>query len=413
MIDQERNIIACLFQAYETQWVDSIVESVTEEMFTDSQCQRIFRNGIQAIGSHGSATLSVVSDTDAIAVKVWQRTMVNPSPSISYVHTEYKRRKIADFCHMATQELMLAEPVAVLSSLQSRLDSLSTASGAEPKLSSYYVRSLIDQLQDDSRVFINTGIADFDVYMKGFQSGQMVVIAGRPGQGKSVLASQIALTNALQGRPVLMFNLEMSGEEIVGRIISGELGINSEQIANRDLNQYQLERIISKKDIMDGVPLHIDVNTGHTINSMRSIARKYRRQHGIELIVVDYLQLIGEEKDKGENREQLVARMSRSFKILAKELEIPVIILSQLSRESDKRTTKEPQLSDLRDSGAIEQDADVVIFVHRPETHDIQTFDDGSSTAGCVVVKVAKRRNGPTQTMRLLFNSKDQRIENL
>jgi replicative DNA helicase len=413
MIDHERNIVACLFQQYEQNWIDTILESVTEDMFTDSSAQRMFQSAHKAIKSHGSATISILSDHEAQALKQWNKTMVNPTPSISYVSTEYKRRMIAEYCYGATEQLMATEPDEVMKVLQSRLDGLAQSLGGEPKLASHYVRSLIEQLKDDTKVFVNTGIGDFDTYMKGFQAGQMVVIAGRPAQGKSVLATQIALTNALHHRPVLMFNLEMSGEEMVGRIIAGELGINSEIIANRDLHPYQLQQIEKRQDILDDIPLYIDERTSHTINSIRSVARKYKRQHGIELILVDYLQLIGEEKDRGENREQLVARMSRSFKILAKELEIPVIILSQLSRESDKRTNKEPQLSDLRESGAIEQDADVVIFVHRPETHGIETFDDGSSTHGCIVVKVAKRRNGPTQSLRLRFNAPSQRIENL
>ena len=413
VMSEEQNIVACLFQSYDTSYVDSVLEAVTDDMFTDSQAQRLFRLATKSIKAHGSATPSILTAEDAKDVKAWLGMVYDPRASIGQVLTHYKRRKIQEYCEVANNELFTQEPDNVLRQLATRLDSLNRSLSGEPKPASHYLRSLIDQLNDDTRVFVNSGIADFDLSLKGFQAGQMVVIAGRPGQGKSVLATQIALHNAINGRPVLMFNFEMSGEEIVGRIIAGELGINSERIANRELSEYQIRQVTERHDLLDGVQLYIDPDTSHTIASIRSLARKYKRQHDIGLLVVDYLQLIGEEKDKGENREQLVARMSRSFKVLAKELEIPVIVLAQLSRESDKRTTKEPQLSDLRESGAIEQDADVVMFVHRPETYGIETFSDGTSTHGCVMVKVAKRRNGPTSEMRLRFNAPDQRIENL
>jgi replicative DNA helicase len=410
MIDEERNIVACMFQDFYPEWTDLVIESVTEDMFTDRDCARIFATAYSAITTHGSAKISVLPSELAQDVSKWKRTISNPSASLSLVLGEFKRRKLTEYCYGAIEMVMKDNPDEILRHLQGRLDTLSMSIGGDPKLAQVYLNSLIEQVQNP-KPFISTGIADFDAYMRGFQAGQMVVIAGRPGQGKSVLGTQIALTSAVQGRPALMFNFEMSGEEIVGRIIAGELGINSESIANRDLYPSQIEHMISRKDMLDGLPLFIDTKTSHNINSIRAIARKYKRQHNIGVLVVDYLQLIHEDKDRTENREQVVARMSRSFKVLAKELEIPVIILSQLSRESDKRATKEPQLSDLRESGAIEQDADIVMFTHRPETHGIDTFEDGSSTAGMMLLKVAKRRNGRTATLRLRFNAKDQRIE--
>ena len=412
MIDEERNAIACLYQQYDQSWVDAVMV-LSEDNFTDSTHVRLFTKARDAINAHGSARPSILSEEDATLVRKWQLTMTHPATSVSLLITEAKRRKTIEYCRSAAQAMVNGDPNKILAHLQNLLDGLNKSIGGDPKLASEYLRSLIAQLSDANRTGVGTGIADFDAYIKGFLPGQMVVIAGRPGQGKSVLASQVATATALSGKPALMFNFEMSGEELVGRIISGELGINSEMIANRDLFPSQLDDIKSRADMLDGLPLFIDPETSHTINSIRSVARKYKRKHDIGLIVVDYLQLIAEERDKGENREQVVARMSRSFKVLAKELDIPVIILSQLSRESDKRATKEPQLSDLRESGAIEQDADVVMFVHRPETYDIQTFDDGTSTAGVVVIKVAKRRNGPLAHIRLRFNAKHQRIEGL
>jgi replicative DNA helicase len=412
-MNEEQNIIACMFQSWDTAWVDLIMDSVTEDMFTDTQTAKMFQIASKAIKSHGTASQSLIDGEYAKDLSKWMGGIYNPESSISYVLANHKRRKIAEYCDTATTELMRTEPDEVLRQLSTKLDSLNRTLGGDPKPASHYLRSLIEQINDTERVFINSGIADFDVFMKGFQAGQMIVIAGRPAQGKSVLGAQIALHNAVNGRPVLMFNFEMSGEEIVGRIIAGELGINSERIANRELSESQMRQLSERPDLLDDVPLYIDPDTSHTLSSIRSLARKYKRLYNIGAIVIDYLQLIGEEKDRGENREQLVARMSRSLKVLAKELEIPVIILAQLSRESDKTATKEPELHHLRESGAIEQDADVVIFVHRPEYYGIETFDDGSSTHQCIIVKVAKRRNGPISRMRLRFNAPDQRIENL
>lgn len=412
MIDEERNTIACMFQQYDNSWVDAVMV-LSDDMFSDSTHQRLFSKAKESINTHGSAKLSILSKEDADQVRKWQMQMVNPRSSVSLILTENKRRKTIEYCRAASMAMVNGNPEKILAHLQLKLDNLTKSIGGDPKPASEYLKSLIAQLQDTSKPMVRTGIADFDAYIKGFQPGQLVVIAGRPAQGKSVLATQIAVSTAVNGKPVLLFNFEMSGEELVGRIIAGEIGINSETIANRDLYPSQLETIVSRADMLDGLPLFIDPETSHTINSIRATARKYKRKYDIGLVVVDYLQLIGEDRDKGENREQVVARMSRSFKVLAKELEIPVIILSQLSRESDKRATKEPQLSDLRESGAIEQDADIVMFVHRPETYDIDTFEDGTSTAGVIAIKTAKRRNGPTATVRLRFNAKHQKIEGL
>jgi replicative DNA helicase len=412
-IDHERNIIACLFQTYEPSYPDTILEAVIPDMFSDSSTARMYLQGIEAIRKHGTASPTILSESDAHELKNWLRTISNPTASISYMATEYKRRKIAEFCYGGIEQAMIEDPDEVLSHLQTRLDSLNMVTAQDPKPASFYLHLLADHIGEVNKMGINTGIPDFDGYMSGFQGGQMVVIAGRPAQGKSVLGSQIALHNALNGRPSLMINLEMGGEEIVGRIIAGELKINSERIANRDLSEWQIEHIKNRRDLLDGLPLYIDTRTSHTLASMRALFRKYKRTHDIGLIVIDYLQLIGEKTERGEIREQVVARMSRFIKVMAKELDIPIIILSQLSRESDKRTSKEPQLSDLRESGAIEQDADIVIFVHRPELHGIETFTDNSSTKGVICVNVAKRRNGPTHNMRLHFNAPDQRIEGL
>lgn len=324
--------------------------------------------------------------------------------------TEHKREKLVSYCEKAIQHLMTEPPDKVIKSLSNVLDSLSFDSDSDPKLLKAHIKDLIEELRKPEAMMVQVGLSDFDKKLGGFKGGQMVVIAARPGMGKSVFASQIAVNNSVRNIPVLFLSLEMSGTEIASRIVSGHLGISSTALQERRLSDEDWEALSNAPENMD-VPLYIHDKANMDIAGMRALIRKYVRTYGVKLVVVDYIGLINEPKEGAENREQQVARMSRFFKTEAKEQDIPIIVLAQLNREMEKRGSKMPQLSDLRESGSIEQDADTVIFLHRPEMVGLETMPDGTSSEGKIIINVAKRRSGTTGSIVAHFNGDKQIIQ--
>jgi replicative DNA helicase len=210
-----------------------------------------------------------------------------------------------------------------------------------------------------------------------------------------------------QRKPVAFFSLEMSAADLIMRLVSAETGIHNEKLRQANLTNSELVKLVEKVTTLTDAPLYIDDTAGLSIFELRAKCRRLKQQYNIECVIIDYLQLmIGDRSLKG-NREQEISSISRSLKNLSKELEIPVIALSQLSRALESRSvkSKRPQLSDLRESGAIEQDADLVLFIYRPECHDLATFDDDENTpsAGLADLIIAKNRNGRTGNVRLRF----------
>lgn len=246
---------------------------------------------------------------------------------------------------------------------------------------------------------IETGFTELNSLMRGWQRSDLVILAARPGMGKTALALCFAKNAAMSGSPTAIFSLEMSAEQLYMRMASQETEIDHDLIKNGMDAQTEalFERDMEK---LKNAPLFIDDSGGLTIFELRNKARKLKREENLELIIVDYLQLMSGGGKEG-NREQEISTISRSLKSLAKELNIPVIALSQLSREVEKRPTRRPQLSDLRDSGSLEQDADMVFFIYNPEYYGITTDADGNSTAGIAQIINAKNRHGATKEIYL------------
>jgi replicative DNA helicase len=330
--------------------------------------------------------------------------------SLALLVTEHKREKLVTYCEKAIQHLITEPPEKVIKSLSNVLDNLSFNHDSDPKLLKAHIQDLIADLRKPEAMMVKVGLSDFDRKLGGFRAGQMVVIAARPGMGKSVFASQIAVNNAVRNIPALFLSLEMSGSEISSRIVSGHLGISSTALQERRLTDADWEALNNAPDNMD-IPLYIHDKADMDISNMRALIRKYVRTHGVKLVLIDYIGLINEPKEGNENREQQVARMSRFFKTEAKEQDIPIIVLAQLNREMEKRGSKMPQLSDLRESGSIEQDADTVIFLHRPEMVGLETMPDGTSSEGKIIINVAKRRSGTTGSIVAHFNGDKQIIQ--
>lgn len=266
---------------------------------------------------------------------------------------------------------------------------------------------------------IPSGFTQVDKLTSGWQPSDLIIIAARPGMGKTALTLSMARNMAVNYNiPVAFFSLEMSSVQLITRLISSETGLSSEKLRTGNLEKHEWEQLNVKVKGLEKAPLYIDDTPSLSIFDLRAKARRLASQHGIKLIMIDYLQLMtaGTSQKGGGNREQEISTISRNLKALAKELNVPVIALSQLSRAVETRGgSKRPLLSDLRESGAIEQDADIVSFIYRPEYYKIDEWDDEerTPTAGQAEFIVAKHRNGGLDEIRLKFVGHLGRFENL
>lgn len=241
---------------------------------------------------------------------------------------------------------------------------------------------------------LSTGYQMLDKKLSGLQGSQLIVIAGRPGMGKTSFALNIAQNVAVRGNiPVAIFSLEMSREQLAVRMLCSEAYVDSQKTRSGGLTHDDLDRLAVAVNILGVSPMYVDDSPVVTVLEILAKARRLKQEKGLGLIVIDYLQLMTG-KERRENRQQEISAMTRSLKIMAKEIDVPVMLLSQLSRESEKRETKVPLLSDLRESGSIEQDADVVIFLHRDNYYNAEA--DATTR-----VIVAKQRSGPTGEINL------------
>ena len=268
----------------------------------------------------------------------------------------------------------------------------------------------IDSLfhSDSSLTGIPTGIDAFDMKTSGLQKGDLIIVAGRPSMGKTSFAMNLAEHAAIREKvPTAVFSMEMSGEQLALRMISSLGRIDQSKVRNGKLDDEDWPRITSAVTLMSEAPIFIDDTPALSPTEMRARARRLKREHGLGLIVVDYLQLMQVAGTK-ENRTGEISEISRGLKSLAKELDVPVIALSQLNRNLEQRPDKRPVMSDLRESGSIEQDADIIVFIYRDEV-----YNENSPDAGTAEVLIGKQRNGPTGKVRTAFLGRFTRFENL
>ncbi len=263
---------------------------------------------------------------------------------------------------------------------------------------------------------VTSGFRKLDDITAGWQPSDLVIIAGRPAMGKTSFALSIAKNVAIDYRkPIAFFSLEMNNVQLVNRLISNVCSIPGNKILNGQLTPDEWERFDSNIRKMQGAPIYVDDTPGLSIFELRTKARRLVREHGIELLMIDYLQLMNANGMRFNSRQEEVSTISRSLKGLAKELNIPVLALSQLSRAVEQRDGpegKRPQLSDLRESGAIEQDADMVLFVHRPEYYHILQDEKGNDLHGMAQIIIAKHRKGATGDVLLNFRGEYTRFSN-
>ncbi|HEX8517090.1 MAG TPA: replicative DNA helicase [Bacteroidia bacterium] len=272
------------------------------------------------------------------------------------------------------------------------------------------IKKAIEQIEvaknrKDGLSGVPSGLTALDRLTSGWQNSDLVIIAARPAMGKTALVLTMARNAAVEfQKPVAIFSLEMSSLQLVTRLISNEAELPGEKLKKGTLEDHEFEQMNAKINKLAEAPLFIDDTPGLSVFELRAKARRLKEQHGIQLIIVDYLQLMTAGGEGKGNREQEISTISRSLKGLAKELNVPVIALSQLSRAVETRGgDKKPQLSDLRESGAIEQDADMVMFIHRPEYYGLTEDETGMPTAGMAELIIAKHRNGPVDSVKTRF----------
>jgi len=296
-------------------------------------------------------------------------------------------------------------------------------------------------MRDGGLSGISTGLRDLDKRMGGLQPSDLIVLAGRPGMGKTSLATNIAYNiaqayepaqqadgsfKAARGGVVGFFSLEMSSEQLATRIISEQTEIGSSKIRRGEISEAEFEKLVACAQMMQKVPLYIDQTGGISIAQLAARARRLKRQRGLDVIIIDYIQLMqGSSAKSSQNRVQEITEITTGLKALAKELNTPIIALSQLSRQVESRDDKRPQLSDLRESGSIEQDADVVLFVYReeyylknkepkPGTDEYLRWEtEMNEVRGKAEVIIAKQRHGPTGTVSLGFQGEFTRFHDL
>ncbi len=258
--------------------------------------------------------------------------------------------------------------------------------------------------REDGLSGIPSGFTALDRITSGWQKTDLVIIAARPAMGKTAFVLSMARNMAVEHRkPVAVFSLEMSSVQLVNRLIAAETELGSDKIKNGRLAEWEWEHFNRKLNVLEEAPMFIDDTPALSIFEFRAKCRRLKLQHDIGVVIVDYLQLMTAGTDGRGNREQEVSLISRSLKAIAKELDIPIIALSQLNRSVESREGKRPQLSDLRESGAIEQDADLVLFIHRPEYYGITEDENGNSLLGVAEIIVAKHRNGSVGDVQLAF----------
>jgi replicative DNA helicase len=258
--------------------------------------------------------------------------------------------------------------------------------------------------RDDGLTGVPSGFSALDRITYGWQKTDLIIIAARPSMGKTAFVLSMARNMAVEHNvPVAVFSLEMSSLQLVNRLISSETELGSDKIKNGRMAEWEWDHFHRKIANLDDAPLFIDDTPALSVFEFRAKCRRLKMQHNIGAVIVDYLQLMTAGIDNRGSREQEVSMISRSLKAIAKELDIPVLALSQLNRSVESREGRRPQLSDLRESGAIEQDADLVIFIHRPEYYQITEDENGNSLIGVAEIIIAKHRNGATDDIKLSF----------
>ncbi len=414
------------------QW-DEVVEQVGEQDFYNQNHRLIFQaiGGLQYSGQPAdvvtaSQWLASQGKLEAVGGLTYIGTLANNTPSTANILT-YARivrdqailRSLISAANQISDSAYNPEgkkPRQILDHAENLVFDISERDGARQRgftpLQELLVRS-VNQIEllaesDNAITGIPTGFSDVDNETSGLQKGDLIIIAARPSMGKTSFAMNIAEYVAVEKKlPVAIFSMEMSGEQLAMRMLSSLGQINSNKVRTGRLTDEDWPRLTSAVTMLDKAPIFIDDSAGLNTLDLQSRARRLKRENPeLGLIIIDYLQLMNS-PDNNENRATEISGITRALKILAKELHLPVVALSQLNRSLEQRPNKRPVMSDLRESGAIEQDADVIFFIYRDEV-----YNDDTNDKGVAELIIGKQRNGPICTRRLTFRGEFTRFEN-
>lgn len=425
-LDSEKALLGSIMLRPET--LHEIFDTVKPESFYAEKHRIIFEAMIELFSKNEPIDLLSLSSRlkdraglEQVGGAAYLTELVNIVPSASnarhyadIIHRKFMMRRLIDAANRISElGYNEAEEIeGLLDQAEHQLYDLTSASGSRSKYTE--LKEMLGEAWDrlehlhhskDEIRGIRTGFKDLDDRLAGFQKSDLIILAARPSVGKTALALDIARQTAtLYGTPVAIFSLEMSGQQLVDRMIAAESRVNAWQLRTGRLSMdTEFDRIRDSLDRLAKAPIFIDDTAGNTVLKMRSVARRLKRERGLGLIIVDYLQLMTPINTRNsDSAVQQVTELSRSLKHLAREIDVPVLALSQLSRAVEQRGGK-PRLSDLRDSGSIEQDADVVMFLHR---EDKGKEDPDPSKVNVVEILIEKHRNGPTGMTKLYFDDK-------
>lgn len=404
-----------------------IIDILKPESFYKEEHQKIFQAIVDLTASNRAIDLLTVTEelrkkkqVDEVGGPVYITQLTTRVASAA--HIEFHARIVA-------QKYIQRELIRVSSEIQGRafdestdVDDLLDFSEAElfniaqgnikkeSQKVNVLIKEAINQIEEaskraDSLIGIPSGFTKLDRLTNGWQNSDLVIVAARPSMGKTAFVLSMARNMAVEhNRSVAIFSLEMASLQLVNRLIVAETELPGNRIRNGKLADFEWEQLDYKIKKLVDAPIFIDDTPAISVFELRAKARRLKRQHNMNIMIIDYLQLMTGTPDTRGNREQEVSTISRALKGIAKELDIPVIALSQLNRSVEIRSgTKRPQLSDLRESGAIEQDADMVIFIHRPEKYGLMEDENGNSLRGIAEIILAKHRNGPIGDVYLKF----------
>ncbi|MFV2056773.1 MAG: replicative DNA helicase [Thiohalomonadales bacterium] len=429
-IEAEQSVLGGLM--LDTNAIDKVVEVVSETDFYRKDHRLIFR-----------AVLALAGDSqpyDVITVSDWlaQHNQLDSAGGLAYLGALAKNTpsaaNIASYADIVRERAILRQLIAtstnicescfntegqrsavILDHAEKQIFDIAEQ-GAKGRQDFVPIKDLlvatvdrIDALfqQDDPITGVATGYTEFDAMTSGLQAGDLIIVAGRPSMGKTSFAMNIAENAAIKLQiPVAIFSMEMPGEQLSMRMLSSLGRIDQHRIRTGRLDDDDWPRLTSAVGLLAEAKMFIDDSPALTPNELRSRARRLKREHGLGLIVIDYLQLM-QTTGRQDNRTAEISEISRSLKSLAKELKVPVVALSQLNRSLEQRPNKRPVMSDLRESGAIEQDADLISFIYRDEV-----YNEDSPEKGTAEIIIGKQRNGPIGTVRLTFLGQFTRFEN-
>lgn len=370
------------------------------------------RNLLESIGGPGYITQLTSNVASAAHLEYHARIIAQKHIQRELIHACSEIQTVAYDDTKDVDELINMAESAVFSISEGNIKK--EASVIKPILKEAVELIEIASKREDGMSGVPSGFTKLDKLTSGWQKTDLVIIAARPAMGKTAFVLSMTRNMAVDFKvPIAVFSLEMASIQLVNRFISAESKLGSEKIKKGSLVGDDWERLNHAISILDDAPIFVDDTPALSIFEFRAKCRRLKMQHNIGMVIVDYLQLMTAGVNMGGNREQEVSLISRTLKAIAKELDVPIIALSQLNRSVESREGKRPQLSDLRESGAIEQDADMVCFIHRPEYYGITEDEQGNSLIGVAELIVAKHRNGAVDDVRLGFKKNLAQFGNL